>query len=219
MTYLASASFRSVQVPGGSALIARFGGVEAPHFGGESMNILAISGSLRGDSFNTRALNAAAKAAPEGIALTVIDLAGIPLYREEDYQQGFPAAVDALRTSIRQADALLISTPEYNYSFPGVLKNAIDWVSRPPEQPFAGKPTAIMGAAAGALGTARAQYHLRQVFVFLDALVLNKPEVMIGAAHTRFDERGELTDEPTRERLGELVVALATWAERLKAHS
>ena len=142
------------------------------------------------------------------------DLGGIPPYREEDYVQGFPAAVEALRQSIREADALLIATPEYNYSYSGVLKNAIDWVSRPPEQPFAGKPIALMGAAAGALGTARAQYHLRQVFVFLDGHILNKPEVMVPAAHTLFDARGELADEATRERVSQLVEALVQWAAR-----
>jgi chromate reductase len=181
----------------------------------ERMKILALSGSLREASFNTRALHVAQALAPDGVDVTVVDVAGIPPYREEDYAQGFPAAVEALRDVIREADAVLIATPEYNYSIPGVLKNAIDWVSRPPEQPFAGKPIAIMGAAAGKLGTARAQYHLRQVFVFLDAHLLNKPEVMIGGAHTLFDERGELTDEPTRESIGKLVRSLVDWANRV----
>ena len=111
---------------------------------------------------------------------------------------------------------MLIATPEYNYSVPGVLKNAIDWVSRPPDQPFADKPLAIIGAAAGPLGTARAQYHLRQVFLFLNALVLNQPEVMIGRAHDVFDDAGHLRDEPTKERLASLHVALVAWADRVQ---
>jgi len=179
------------------------------------VEILAISGSLRAASYNTMALYVARALAPEGVNVTVTDLGGIPPYREEDYQQGFPAAVEALRGAIRDSDAVLIATPEYNYSIPGVLKNAIDWVSRPPEQPFAQKPLAIFGAARGALGTARAQYHLRQVFVFLNALVLNQPEVMIGSAHQAFDDGGALTDEAMKERLANLVEALVAWTERV----
>ena len=120
---------------------------------------------------------------------------------------GLSAAVADLRARIKAADALLIVTPEYNYSVPGVLKNAIDWASRPPEQPFDGKPIAIMGASPGALGTARAQYHLRQMFVFLNGMVLNRPEVMIGNAAQRFDAEGRLTDEKTREFVRALLLA------------
>lgn len=180
------------------------------------MDILAISGSLRASSYNTKALQFAASLAPAGVSFTLTGLDGIPPYREEDYEKGFPAAVSSLRASIARADAVLIATPEYNYSIPGVLKNAIDWVSRPPEQPFADKPIAIIGAAAGALGTARAQYHLRQVFVFLNALVLNQPEIMISAAHNAFDEQGQLRDEAIVERLRSLVSELVAWAERVK---
>lgn len=180
------------------------------------MKILAITGSLRAESFNTKALKVAQAVAPEGVEIIQADVGGVPPYREEDYQQGFPAAVEALRAAIRNADAVLISTPEYNYSIPGVLKNAIDWISRPPEQPFAGKPLAIMGAAAGRLGTARAQYHLRQVFVFLNAHVLNQPEVMLGAAHNLFDEHGQLTDENTRDVIAAQVAALVEWANKLQ---
>jgi chromate reductase len=111
---------------------------------------------------------------------------------------------------------VLLATPEYNYSIPGVLKNAIDWASRPPEHPFQGKPVSIIGASPGAVGTARAQYHLRQCFVFLDALVLNRPEVMIAAAHTRFDAEGRLTDDPTRDFLRAHLEALRDWVVRLR---
>ena len=112
---------------------------------------------------------------------------------------------------------MLIATPEYNYSISGVLKNAIDWVSRTDPQPFANKPVAIMGASPGALGTARAQYDLRRMCVYLDAHLLNKPEVMISAAHTRFDADGRLTDQATRTFVASLVTALRDWTHRLQA--
>jgi chromate reductase len=121
-----------------------------------------------------------------------------------------------LRDKIASADAVLIVTPEYNYSIPGVLKNAIDWASRPPSQPFDGKPIAIMGASPGMLGSARAQYHLRQCFVFLNGMVMNRPEVMISAANTKFDEAGNLTDQGTRDFIQKFLTALADWTQRLK---
>jgi chromate reductase len=165
---------------------------------GQDIRVLGISGSLRQGSYNSAALRAARD--------------------NEDLRQGgsFPAPVQDLRARIKAADALLIVTPEYNYSIPGVLKNAIDWASRPPEQPFDGKPIAIMGASPGALGTARAQYHLRQCFVFLNGLLLNRPEVMIAQANTRFDAEGRLTDEKTREFIGAQLVALKAWTEKLR---
>ena len=145
------------------------------------MQILAISGSLRRDSHNTRLLRAAAQMLPPGAELELFDgLAAVPPYNEDDDVEPAPEAVQRLRDAIADSDALLIATPEYNASIPGVLKNAIDWASRAPDQPFADKPVAIMGASPGLLGTARMQYHLRQCLVFLDARVLNKPEVMIG---------------------------------------
>ena len=111
------------------------------------------------------------------------------------------------RARIKAADGLLIATPEYNYSTSGVLKNAIDWASRPPEHPFEGKPIGLMGASAGTLGTARAQYHLRQMFVFLNGFVMNRPEVMIPAAQSKFDAEGELTDQQTRDFMSAHLVA------------
>jgi chromate reductase len=111
---------------------------------------------------------------------------------------------------------LLIVTPEYNYSIPGVLKNAIDWASRPPEQPFDGKPIGVMGASAGVLGTARAQYHLRQCFVFLNGLVMNRPEVMIPQAQNKFDAEGKLNDQATREFITAHLAAFKAWVLRLK---
>jgi chromate reductase len=182
------------------------------------IKVLGISGSLRRASFNTAALRAAAELAPEGMAVAVHDgLADIPPY-DDDVRTGtgYPPAVAALRAAVQAADAVLIATPEYNYSISGVLKNAIDWASRPPEQPFDGKPIAIMGASGGMLGTARAQYDLRKIFVFLNGHVLNKPEVMIAQAATRFDAAGRLTDEKTRETIAAQMVALRDWTLRLR---
>ncbi|QDF98415.1 NADPH-dependent FMN reductase [Azoarcus sp. DD4] len=182
----------------------------------QQIKVLGISGSLRRASFNTAALREAVRLAPAGMQIDIADIADIPLYNEDVYAQGFPPAVERLRQQIRAADALLIVTPEYNYSMPGVLKNAIDWVSRPPDQPFAGKPAAVMGASPGRLGTARAQYHLRQSMVFLDLLLLNKPEVMIGNAGQLFDDTGALTDEATRGHIRRLLEALRDWTLRLR---
>jgi chromate reductase len=123
--------------------------------------------------------------------------------------------VEALRHAIRSADALLIVSPEYNFSIPGVLKNALDWSSRPPDQPFQDKPVALMGASPGLIGTARMQYHLRQCFVLLDARVLNKPEVMIATAARKFDASGDLIDEATEKQIRELLQSLAAWTRRL----
>ncbi len=182
-------------------------------------NVLGISGSLRRGSFNTSLLKAAQDLCPEGMAITFFTrLAEIPPYNEDLREQGFPEAVEELRDRIREADALLLVTPEYNYSVPGVLKNAIDWASRPPEQPFEGKPIAIMGASPGALGTARAQYHLRQCFVFLNGFVMNRPEIMVGKASEKFNADGELHDPQTRELLVSFLEGLRAHAKKFAAH-
>ena len=181
------------------------------------LHILGISGSLRKQSLNSAALRAAQKLLPQGVTLEIFDLAPIPMYngdlREE---QGFPEPVQQLRAKIAAADAVLIVSPEYNYSVPGVLKNAIDWASRAPDQPFDGKPVAIMGASPGGLGTARMQYHLRQVFVYLNGMLLNKPEVMISHAAAKIDAEGNLTDQATREHIEKMLQALVAWTVRLK---
>lgn len=176
------------------------------------MHILGIAGSLRSNSFNAAALRACQPLLPSGVTLEIADIASVPLYNEDVYQQGFPAPVQMLREKIATADALLIATPEYNYSIPGVLKNAIDWASRPPSQPFDGKPIALMSASPGALGGARSQYHLRQVFIYLNGLILNRPEVMIAAASTKFDVAGNLNDSATRDHLAKMLLALIEWA-------
>jgi chromate reductase len=144
-----------------------------------ALRFLAISGSLRASSLNTAALRAAKELAPDGVTIEIAEIGDIPLYNDDVRLAGMPASVVALQGAIAAADAVLIATPEYNFSIPGVLKNAIDWMSRTDPQPFRGKPVGIIGASMGALGTGRAQYDLRKVFLFLDAHVLNKPEVMI----------------------------------------
>jgi chromate reductase, NAD(P)H dehydrogenase (quinone) len=180
------------------------------------IRILGISGSLRKGSYNSAALRIAQGLVPAGASLEIFDISPIPLYNEDVRAEGFPEPVQRLRDKIAAADALLLVTPEYNFSTSGVLKNAIDWASRPPEQPFNEKPTALMGASAGNLGTARAQYHLRQTGVFLNMRFINKPEVFIGAAHTKFDAAGNLTDDVAKGLIKDLLVALVDWTKRLK---
>lgn len=172
------------------------------------IQILGIVGSLRKDSFNHFALKAAQQLVPDWAVLSLIDLHGIPCFNQ-DGEKKPPLAVVEFRRRILAADAILFATPEYNYSVPGVLKNAIDWASRPyGESVWLGKPAAVMGASLGGLGTARAQYHLRQILVALDMAVVNQPEVMIGNAAQRFDTDGRLTDEPTRQFIKKLLGAL-----------
>ncbi|MFL5209692.1 MAG: NADPH-dependent FMN reductase [Microvirga sp.] len=180
------------------------------------MNVIGISGSLRKGSFNTAALRAAQGLAPEGMTIEVAQIGDLPLYNDDVRAAGFPPPAERLRAQLAAADAILLVTPEYNYSISGVLKNAIDWASRPPNQPFEAKPVAIMGASPGLFGSARAQYHLRQMLIFLNAMPLNRPEVMIGQAQNKFDADGNLTDEPTREFVRKLLVALRDWTERLQ---
>lgn len=180
------------------------------------MNVFAICGSLRKESFNLKTLHAAVELAPKDMRFDVYDkLAHIPPYNEDVKEKGFPPVVQDLRGRIGKADALLFVTPEYNYSIPGVLKNAIDWASRPPDQPFNGKPAAIMGASTSMLGTARAQYHLRQAFVFLNILPVNRPEVMIAFAQQKFDDAGKLTDENSRKFIGQLLINLESWTKKI----
>ena len=174
------------------------------------MKFLGLCGSLREKSLNAAVMRACGDLVPESVTLERFEgLGDIPAYDEDVRADGLPAPVVALRDAITAADALLIVSPEYNYSIPGFLKNAIDWASRPPDQPFSRKSVGIMGASMGMIGTARMQYHLRQVFVFLDGVVLNRPEVFVGAAHQKVDEAGRLTDEPTREIIGQFLEALA----------
>jgi chromate reductase len=177
--------------------------------------IIGLAGSLRRESYNRSVLRAAIELAPPDVTIQPVEIGNLPLYNQ-DLEADVPPVVRSFRDTVRAAQAVLIATPEYNYSIPGVLKNALDWGSRPAAaNAWQGKPVAILGASTGILGTARAQYHLRQSFVFLDMYPLNKPEVMIARAATKFDANGNLTDEDTRERIRQLVAALATWTRRL----
>lgn len=179
------------------------------------LNIVTICGSLRRGSYNAALARAMASVTPAGMSLSAApSLAEIPLYDADVQERGFPPAVIALGDAIRHADGVMIVTPEYNYSVPGVLKNAIDWVSRLPDQPFANKPVALASASQGILGGARAQYHLRQTMVFLDAFVFNRPEVIVPAVQTKVDKAtGELTDEATLAVVRQQLAAFARFVE------
>src|SRR6516162_6742753 len=181
----------------------------------EVVRVLGISGSLRKGSFNTALLRAAIAQAPASVQIEVASIGDFPPYNEDVRALGFPEPVAKFREQIAASDALLVVTPEYNYSLPGVLKNAIDWASRPPDQPFAGKPVAMMGASAGMGGTVRSQYDLRRCCVFLDMHPVNKPEVFIGVAHTKFDAEGAFTDEVGCGLIRDLLVALEQWTRQI----
>lgn len=183
----------------------------------ERLVVCGIAGSLRAGSYNRALLRAARELAPDDMEIRIFDRVGeIPLYNADVEAEGDPEPVQAMRRAIGEADALLIATPEYNHGVPGVLKNAIDWASRPPRSSvLGGRPTAIFGASPGVTGTARAQSQLRQAFVFTDTPVLPQPEILVYRAGDKFDEEGRLTDERTREFVGKLLVGLADWARRL----
>ena len=182
----------------------------------QTIKIVGICGSLRQASYNKAALRVAGEVLPPDMTLETAEIGDFPLYNADLQAGGFPASVQRVAAQVKAADGLLFVTPEYNFSVSGVLKNAVDWLSRLSPQPCDDKPVAMMGAAAGALGTGRAQYDLRRICVFLNMHPLNKPEVFIGAAHTKFDAAGKLTDEPTREFIKQLMAALDVWVRRLK---
>jgi chromate reductase, NAD(P)H dehydrogenase (quinone) len=177
-----------------------------------AMNIISICGSLRKGSYNRILMNALPGLAPAGMSLKEApSFAEFPLYNADiQNSSGFPAAVSTLADAIRSADGVIFCTPEYNFSLPGGLKNAIDWVSRLPNQPFAGKPIAIQSASPGPLGGGRVQYDLRRCMVFLDALTLNKPEIFVGGCASKIDEKsGEVKDETTRTLIKQQLEAFA----------
>ncbi len=164
----------------------------------------------------TALLRAAQELLPENAKLELFDLEGIPPYNM-DIENSMPEKVKEFKSKIRRADALLIATPEHNYSIPGVLKNAIDWASRPHgDNSFEGKPAAIMSASPGMLGGVKAQFHLRQTFVFLDIRAINRPEVVVTFAAEKIDDKGKVTDGKTREKIKESLEALVAWTRRLK---
>jgi chromate reductase len=177
--------------------------------------ILGLAGSLRRQSYNRGLLRAAQDLAPPGSRLDIFELDGVPGFNQDEETRP-PETIVALKQKVRDADAIVFVTPEYNYSVPGVLKNAIDWASRPyGDNAWDGKPAAIMGASVGQNGTARAQYHLRQIMVFLNMHPLNGPEIMVGNAAERFDAGANLRDEKTRQRVARQLEALIAWSRRL----
>jgi chromate reductase len=179
-----------------------------------SLNVLTICGSLRKGSYNAMVQRALPGLAPEGMTLKAApSYAELPLYNADiQNSTGFPAGVNVLADAIRAADGVIFCTPEYNFGIPGGLKNAIDWVSRLPNQPFAGKPIALQSASPGPLGGGRVQYDMRRAMVFLDAFTLNKPEIFIGGCASKIDEKtGEIKDEATRGLIKQQLAAFASF--------
>ena len=182
----------------------------------DEVRILGFAGSLRRGSYNRGLIRAAAELAPSGIAVEVFGLSHIPLYNQDVEDAGEPASVARLKAAMAGSDALLVATPEYNHGIPGVLKNAIDWASRPRvTSPLRDKPVAVMGASPGRGSTARAQAQLREAFVFTGACVMPLPELMVGAAGEHFDRAGNLIDPAVRASLIELMEALRAWTRRI----
>ncbi|MEM0104836.1 MAG: NAD(P)H-dependent oxidoreductase [Candidatus Methanomethylicia archaeon] len=183
----------------------------------DKIKVLGIVGSLRKNSYNRLLLLNAKSLLPEDATLEIFDRLGeFPLFNQ-DLENDPPQIVKEFKKKIRESDAILIATPEYNYSIPGVLKNALDWAARPyGDNPFEGKPVAIMSASIGMLGGARAQYHLRQVLVYLNTITINKPEVFVSFAHKKFDEKGNLVDEEAKKYIAELLRNLVNTARLLK---
>ena len=183
----------------------------------DGLKVLGIAGSLRRQSYNRGLIETAREIAPHGMVIQTTDLAPIPLYNADVEAEGDPPPVVALKAQISAADALLIATPEYNHLLSGVLKNAIDWASRPvAASVFRRKPVAIMGASGGPTGTARAQLALRQVLTSVECYLLPSPQVLIANAGERFDAGGHLTDERAKEQIRTLLRALVEWVDRLR---
>jgi len=181
------------------------------------LKILGFAGSLRIASYNKSLLRAAANLMPEDTNLEIFDIDGIPAFNQDTENNNMPEKVKDFKSKIREADAILIATPEYNYSVPGVLKNAIDFATRPyGDNPFNEKPVAIMSVSVGMLGGARAQYHLRQIFVYLNMHPINGPEVIVSFAQNKFDTNGNLVDENTQMFVRQLLQNLVNWTRKLK---
>lgn len=187
---------------------------------GRDLTVLGFAGSLRRASYNRALLRAAQEEMPAGMKLDLFEIGEIPLYNEDVEAEGDPEPVARFKQAIREADGLLIATPEYNHGVPGVTKNAIDWASRPPRQaPLNGKPVAILGASPGITGTARGQSQLRQAFEFTNSYCMPQPEILVYQAHQKFDAEGRLTDAKTREYLGKFLAAFGQWIRRLQGSS
>ena len=181
------------------------------------IKLLGISGSLRKQSYNSGALRAIPALLPDGMTFEVADLADVPFYNADVEQTGFPDAVKEFRARVAGADALIFAVPEYNFSLSGVLKNALEWLSRPPNPPINGKPCAVFGASVSPLGTARGQFHFRHVCVSLNMVAVNVPHVDITNAKTKFDAQSQLTDTASLDALRQLLQELKTVTLRLRA--
>ena len=182
-----------------------------------SIKLLGVSGSLRSQSYNSGALRAIASVLPEGMTFTIADIAALPFYNTDVEQGGFPDAVRKVRAEVAAADALIFAVPEYNFSLPGVLKNALEWLSRPPSPPANEKPCAVFGASISPLGTARGQFHFRHVAVSLNMIMANVPHVDIASAKTKFDTQSQLIDQPALDSLRQLLAELKNLTIRLRA--
>ena len=181
----------------------------------KDVSILAFAGSLRKGSYNKAVLRASKELAPASLNIEIFDLQGIPLYNADVEAKGDPERVAAFKEAIRQADGLLIATPEYNHGVPAVTKNAVDWASRPPKNaPLNEKPVGILGASPGMTGSARGQSQLRQAFEFTNSYCMPQPEILVYRAHEKFDDDGNLTDEATRKYLGKYLEALHNWVNK-----
>jgi chromate reductase len=182
-----------------------------------SVKLLGISGSLRAQSYNSGALRAVGSLLPEGMTFAVASLADLPFYNADVEQRGFPAVVESFRMEVAAADALIFAVPEYNFSVSGVLKNALEWLSRPPNPPTDGKPCAVFGASVSPLGTARGQFHFRHVCVSLNMIPVNTPHVDIADAKTKFDSESRLTDQISLDLMRKLLSELRNLTIRLRA--
>ena len=181
----------------------------------QGLTILGIAGSLRAGSLNRALLRAAAELAPEGMTIELFDLAVVTLYNGDVEAEGDPPGVAAFKQAIAAADGVLMATPEYNHGVPGVMKNAVDWASRPPRgAPLTGKPVGIIGASPGITGAARGQSQLRQAFEFTNSYCMPQPELLVFRAHEKFDASGRLTDDATAEHLGRYLSAFVDWVRR-----
>jgi len=181
-----------------------------------AIKLLGISGSLRAQSYNSAALSVVGSVLPEGMEFEVASLDELPFYNADVEERGFPAAVESFRKKVAAADALIFAVPEYNFSVPGVLKNALEWLSRPPDPPTNGKPCAVFGASVSPLGTARGQFHFRHICVSLNMIPVNVPHVDITNAKTKFDAEGLLIDQASVDLIRQLVDELRRLTMRLR---
>jgi chromate reductase len=182
------------------------------------IKLLGISGSLRAQSYNSAALAVVGSVLPESMAFEIASLANLPFYNSDAELRGFPAVVESFRRKVAAADALIVATPEYNFSVSGVLKNALEWLSRPPDSPTNGKPCAVLGASVSPLGTARGQFHFRHICVSLNMIPVNTPHVDITNAKTKFDAEGRLADQASVDLIRQLVGELRNLTVRLRGH-